>query len=70
MMSAKDTTSKTGKRSGSTPARRVRDDAEGQFVRRRKGGDPEGLDSANPVVLSGDGDATDEIRSPERTRKR
>jgi hypothetical protein len=39
-----------------------KDDAKGQFERRRSGSNPtrnpDGLHSANPVVTSGDGDAT------------
>jgi hypothetical protein len=44
-------------------------DAEGQFVRRRRGSNPtknpDGLHSAAPVVLSGNGDATQPVRKGE-----
>ena len=47
-------------------------DAEGQFVRRKPGSNPnpsrnpDGLHSANPVVTSGNGDATQPLkRKPE-----
>jgi len=44
----------------------VKGDAKGQFVRRRSGGNPsrnpDGLHSANPVVLSDSGDATQPVK--------
>jgi hypothetical protein len=43
-------------------------DAKGQFVRRRRGSNPtknpDGLHSAAPLVLSGNGDATQPVRKP------
>lgn len=39
-------------------ADRIRKDAEGQFAPKKHGGKNNGLDSAAPVVTTGDGDAT------------
>ena len=48
-------------------------DAKGQFVRRRSGSNPtrnpDGLHSANPVVLSGDGDATQPYRKGQKSER-
>jgi hypothetical protein len=39
----------------------VKKDSEGQFVRRRRWSNPDGLHSAAPVVLNGNGDATQPV---------
>ena len=47
-----------------------KNDAKGQFVRRRRGSNPtrnpDGLHSANPVVLSENGDATQPLKEPSK----
>ena len=53
-----------------TQAEEIKADARGQFARRRNASNPGGLHSANPVVLSGDGDATQPVRKNQDLRQR
>ena len=53
-----------------THAEEIKADARGQFARRRNASNPGGLHSANPVVLSGDGDATQPVRKNQDLRQR
>jgi hypothetical protein len=52
-----------------TQAEEIKADARGQFARRRSASNPGGLHSANPVVLSGDGDATQPVRKNQDLRQ-
>ena len=47
-------------------AARIRKDAKGQFPPNRHGAKNSGLVSADPVVLSGDGDATFDTDPPKK----
>ena len=51
-------------------AEEIKADARGQFARRRNASNPGGLYSANPVVLSGDGDGTQPVRKNQDLRQR
>ena len=63
----------SGKMSVPRGAKNPKDDAKGQFVRRRTGSNPtrnpDGVHSANPVVLSGNGDATQPYKKGQREQK-
>ena len=48
----------------------IRKDAKGQFVRQKTGTNPDGLHSANPVVTSGNGDATQPLKRPAKSPKK
>ena len=57
-------------RSGAGKADDIRKDSEGQFARQKTATNPDGLHSANPVVTSGNGDATQPLKRPAKSPKK
>lgn len=53
-----DAVAKVQKPTSKSAAKQIKKDAAGQFVRRKSGGDKDGLHSAKPVAVTGKRDAT------------